>query len=124
MEPKILLYSMPKDIHKEIAALCLKLGITCKKVPRGLFNQQIGYHAQLQGFVKTKERYEGEDLAEPMMVFSGLDNALLDRFLDEYKKVGIKPVALKAIATVHNVNWDTFILFDNLCQERNTLDNK
>ena len=49
--------------------------------------------------------YLGRGLSDEMMVFSGIDSELLDKFLSEYKKNGIEPINYKAVLTVNNIFW-------------------
>lgn len=53
-----------------------------------------------------------------LLVFIGMPEARLDQFLDAYKAAGIEPVALKAMATLHNSNWTVFELIEALKAER------
>ena len=53
-----------------------------------------------------------------LLVFVGMSEARLDQFLDAYKAAGIEPVALKAVATLHNSNWTVFELIEALKAER------
>ena len=39
------------------------------------------------------------------MVFCALEPGLLDRFLEEYRRRDIPPVALKAVMTSYNAGW-------------------
>ena len=53
-----------------------------------------------------------------LLVFVGMPEARLDQFLDAYKAAGIEPVALKAVATLHNSNWTVYELIETLKEER------
>ena len=53
-----------------------------------------------------------------LIVFSGLKDNKLDEFLAEYKKMGIAPIGLKAVVTIHNVNWTMYELAEELVRER------
>jgi len=52
-----------------------------------------------------------------LLVFIGVDDGKLDVFLDEYKKTGMEPVKLKAVATAHNVDWSIYELIEHLKEE-------
>lgn len=53
-----------------------------------------------------------------LLVFCGLEDGLLDRFLAEYRRRGIDPIGLKAVATPHNLFWTVCELTEELEQER------
>ena len=61
--------------------------------------------------------YLGRGLSDEMMVFSGIDSELLDKFLSEYKKNGIEPINYKAVLTVNNIFWTPEELFTELKKE-------
>ena len=48
--PTILLYSVPAEQHRQLEALGMRLGYSCKKIARKRFLQPIGCHAGLPGF--------------------------------------------------------------------------
>ena len=52
-----------------------------------------------------------------LLVFAGMPEERLDRFLEEYKKSGAEPVALKAVSTMSNGNWTVFELIEALKAE-------
>ena len=56
-----------------------------------------------------------------LLVFVGMSEEKLDRFLEEYQKAGVEPVALKAVSTMHNANWTVYELIEALKAERASL---
>ena len=56
-----------------------------------------------------------------LLVFAGMPEEKLDRFLEEYKKSGAEPVALKAVSTMHNADWTVYELIEALKAERASL---
>lgn len=53
-----------------------------------------------------------------LLIFAGMSEAKLDRFLEDYGAIGLEPVALKAVSTLHNSNWTVFELIQRLQEER------
>ena len=73
--------------------------------------------AGIVGFGMVNIIYLGRGLSGEMMVFSGIDSELLDKFLSEYKKNGIEPINYKAVLTVNNIFWTPEELFAELKKE-------
>ncbi len=118
MKKMILLYSYPNEIHKKIADICLACEIECKKIPKKRFLQTIGNHTGAPGHEGTGEIYEGNDLAEPVMLLAGMSGGELDRILDTLKNLGVPSVGVKAVVTSHNISWTILDLYEELVRER------
>lgn len=118
MKKMILLYSYPNEIHKKIADICLACEIECKKIPKKRFLQTIGNHTGAPGHEGTGEIYEGNDLAEPVMLLAGMSGGELDRILDTLKDLGVPSVGVKAVVTSHNISWTILDLYEELTRER------
>ncbi len=78
---KILLYSVPAQMHRLIADICLSMGIECKKIVSRRYNEAVGLHAGILEANRTIPRYEDGDLPEPMVVFFGMNNSRKQEFL-------------------------------------------
>lgn len=119
--PTILLYSVPADIHRAIAAIALELGVNCKKIARWRFTQCIGCHAGIPGCESAAVRYEGRDLPSPMLIFAGFSDRMLDRFLAAYKKAAIPEIDYRAVVTKYNIGWNVLDLYQELEQEHESI---
>lgn len=118
MKKMILLYSYSNDMNKKISDICLACEIECKKIPKKRFLQTIGNHTGAPGHEGTGEIYEGNDLAEPVMLLAGLSGRELDSILDTFKNLGVPSVGFKAIVTSHNISWTILDLYEELARER------
>ena len=56
-----------------------------------------------------------------LMVFSSVDRTELDAFLEDYKKLGLETISLKAIVTPTNINWPLYGLIEELKKEHGRL---
>lgn len=121
MMPTVLLYSVPSDIHRKIAGICLSLGVDCKKIARARFNQPIGCHAGLLAADLAGSRYEGEDFPSPMLVFAGFSDAVLDKFLFACKQSELPEIMYRAVVTRYNVDWSARELYEELVRERESI---
>lgn len=113
--------------EKQVVNLCRKLGLKTRKLKDSDAKITVG---TLTGNGKINASPDnrmlntanqnvpnGYSLPE-LIVFSGLKDNKLDEFLAEYKKMGIAPMGLKAVVTIHNVNWTMYELAEELVRER------
>ena len=56
-----------------------------------------------------------------MILMSNFTNAMVNSFLQEFRKRGIKPVALKAILTESNAQWNSAQLHTELLREHEAM---
>ena len=61
--------------------------------------------------------YNMPDLA----IFVGMDMEMYEAFSRSYKMTGFPPIALKAFATQHNMDWTLFSLIEELKKEHISL---
>ena len=60
-------------------------------------------------------------LPEPMLVFCGLNSALLHQVLEVIRVAQLPPIPLKAVLTDTNQEWDTQQLYEELLKEREAI---
>lgn len=113
--------------EKQVVNLCRKLGLKTRKLKDSdakitvgtlTGNGKINASPDNQMLNNANQNVPtGYSLPE-LIVFSGLKDNKLDEFLAEYKKMGIAPIGLKAVVTIHNVNWTMYELAEELVRER------
>lgn len=113
--------------EKQVVNLCRKLGLKTRKLKDSDAKITVG---TLTGNGKINASPDNQMLntanqnvpmgysLPELIVFSGLKDNKLDEFLAEYKKMGISPIGLKAVVTIHNVNWTMYELAEELVRER------
>ena len=113
--------------EKQVVNLCRKLGLKTRKLKDSDAKITVG---TLTGNGKINASPDNQMLntanqnvptgysLPELIVFSGLKDNKLDEFLAEYKKMGIAPIGLKAVVTIHNVNWTMYELAEDLVRER------
>ena len=73
------------------------------------------------GAIKKDEKipmiYNMPDLA----IFVGMDMEMFEAFSRSYKMTGFSPIALKAFATPHNMDWSLYSLIEELKKEHISL---
>lgn len=113
--------------EKQVVNLCRKLGLKTRKLKDSdakitvgtlTGNSKINVSTNSQMLNTANQNVPtGYSLPE-LIIFSGLKDNKLDEFLAEYKKMGIAPIGLKAVVTIHNVNWTMYELAEELVRER------
>jgi hypothetical protein len=117
MPQKILGFRIESEKRAALSRICVKLEIELVEVALRDYGQKLGVLAGVKGFVRDKTVYHGPELPGEMLVFSGMNSGQVDDFLAEYKKTGLAPIALKAVATPDNVFWSADALFRELMRE-------
>lgn len=117
MSQTMLEFRLDRDKHAMLQGICTRLGIKNVCVKRRDYAQKLGTLAGVQGFVREKKEYTGPEFPAEMLVFSGMNSAQVDAFLDEYKKTGLAPIGLKAVVTADNVFWSAEKLYQEIMRE-------
>ena len=63
----------------------------------------------------------GEAIPETMLVFCDLGDALFHQVLEVIRVAKLPPIALKAVLTETNRDWNTCQLYEELCKEREAI---
>lgn len=115
MNPSVYMYRLNDKKGAKIRLLCIKLKIRAVMVRREQYLLPLGV---LTGMVEGEQRqWTGAELPGEMLLFVDFDRALLDAFLKGFRRDGIAPVALKAMLTPTNLQWNSLQLFDELSRE-------
>ena len=118
---KLIIYNIDnQDKEKQIINLCRQLGYNTRKIKNSDVDSSIGAIAGIKipnAMRKRDKVHVGYKLLE-VIIFCGISDGELDIFLAEYRKAGIQPVALKAMATQHNITWSIYELVQELQRER------
>lgn len=117
MSQTILEFRLDRDKHSMLQGICARLGIKNICVGRRDYAQKLGALAGIEGFKKDGKKYEGPEFPAEMLVFSGMNSAQVDVFLDEYKKTGLASIGLKAVVTADNVFWSAEKLYQEVMRE-------
>ena len=117
----VLLYNMEGDRAREVGMLCMRLGIKVRKVEPAQYGQPIGALFGLPGQMLTETVYEGEGFSDEMLIMKDLPDAILSLFLQEFGRLKIRRVDLKAMLTPYNAQWDSVTLHDEIKKEREAI---
>ncbi len=117
MAQTILEFRLDRDKHKAVQDVCKRLKIKDISIARVDYAQKLGALAGIERFKKDGKKYEGPEFPAEMLVFSGMNSAQVDGFLEEYKKSGLAPIGLKAVITAQNIFWTAEELFGQIMRE-------
>lgn len=81
------------------------------------------YHVPLEELARGKgdPGEAGAPLPEPMLVFCGLGQALLNQVLEVIRLAKLPPIPLKAVLTETNQDWNTVQLHEELLREQEAI---
>ena len=80
--------------------ICMSLRIRVRLIKKEEYFQTVGVLAGMKEASETDRIYEGEELADEMMVFAGVTGSHLDQILFMMRKKGMKRIDYKAVLTV------------------------
>ena len=113
--PAILIYNMDNQRKLKLMFICSQLKLRLISVPRVDYNQPIGALAGMHR--RIPEEYSGDGFPEEMLVMVNFSNQLLNAFLGALRQNHLPGIALKAILTPSNSEWDSVKLRNELLQE-------
>ena len=115
----VLLYNINEDAKRQkIGLAAWKLGIEARVVAPAEYAQPIGLLLGLPGFSPVEEA--AEPFSAEMLLMHGLSSAQFSAFLDALRR-SRAAVALKAVATEHNVAWSSAALCRELQREHEAM---
>lgn len=106
----VLLYNFSGERLSQV-----KMAVTLSKaasriVEKESFCQTLGYLIGAQGYEECKNS-ECEDFGDELLVMSGFDSGDIDTLIKALRKCGAGRVALKAIVTPTNIDWNGVQLY-------------
>ena len=120
--PMILEYNLDKPQKLKLMFACAQLKIACHSVPREDYNQPI---AALAGMRRRIEgSYAGEGFTDEMLVMVNFTGNLLNAFLNALRLNRARSIALKAVMTPSNADWDSVKLHDEILREHTAMHQK
>jgi len=113
----VLLYNCSGEGFSKLKQIFAMLRLRMRVVEPDRYHVPLGELAQGKG-----EPAEAvEPLPEPMLVFCGLPQALLNQVLEVIRVANLPPIPLKAVLTETNRDWNTHQLHEELLRERDAI---
>ncbi len=116
--PLVLLYNLNNPRGARLRKLCLPLGLKTRLVAPEEYGLPLGVLVE-GGTPDTP--WSGEPFSDEMLVLVNCPSPLMDRFLQSFRRNKLPPVALKAVLTPTNRQWDSVALHAELLREREAI---
>ena len=113
----VLLYNFNNSRLKLVRKALSALGCNVRTVSKKEYSQPIGYLVGDEKFVSCDKKYSGAVFDDEMLVMYGFGSEMIDVLIAALKKIGIGSIALKAVVTEQNINWDSVKLYNEIKKE-------
>lgn len=115
----LLCYNLAPEKAQKIRLAAMRLKIRVRPVSREEYGQTL---AALCGMEETADAaYSGAGFEDEMLVMVNFPAGMMNTFLGLFKRMGIAPVALKAILTPTNAQWDSEKLHAEIASEHEAM---
>lgn len=118
----VLLFGLDRQSPKgqKVIGVLEKLAIPYRMLSDKMLGETLGFVAELPGYEAAEQPYEGEDLAEEVLLMKGLKDSRMNLLLSSLREVQAS-IRLKAVVTNHNRDWRLYELFHELIEEHETI---
>lgn len=117
--PMVYLYNLESEKGKKIKAMCLLLKIRVRTVKKEEYGLELSVLTGQNEQPSLSREVTGFD--DEMILMVHFTNAMVHTFLQEFRRKGIAPVALKAVLTQSNAQWDSAQLHTELLREHEAM---
>ena len=111
----LLMYNLSPALQGAVRMLCARLKIRARAVEASEYKEKLGALAGMEE--KRNEPFSGEPFADEMLLMAGFAPQTLDALLRAFRSYRVAPVALKAVLTPVNAEWDSVRLHEELLRE-------
>lgn len=116
--PEILMYNLDNKKGSRLRLLCLKLHIRVRAVSPGEYGEPVG---ALAGMMPRTGAEAAGSFDDEMLVLVNFGSKLLNQFLQELRAAKIPGVALKAVLTPTNAEWNSVRLHEEIRREHEAM---
>ena len=119
MRETVLLFNIKdKKRAQELQMICMSLRIRVRLIKKEEYFQTVGVLAGMKEASETDRIYEGEELADEMMVFAGVTGSHLDQILFMMRKKGMKRMISQKnhIFPIDRTNFSGRLPFVKICE--------
>lgn len=120
-QPVLLCYNLSGEKMQKIRLAAMRLKIRVRPVEKDEYAQTVAALCGLEE--KTDAAYVGADFEDEMLVMANFPAGMMNAFLGLFRRMGIAPVALKAMLTPTNAAWNSEKLHAEIAGEHQAMMN-
>lgn len=120
-QPVLLCYNLSGEKMQKIRLAAMRLKIRVRPVEEDEYAQTVAALCGLEE--KTNAAYVGAGFEDEMLVMANFPAGMMNAFLGLFRRMGIAPVALKAMLTPTNAAWDSEKLHAEIAGEHQAMMN-
>ena len=120
-QPVLLCYNLSGEKMQKIRLAAMRLKIRVRPVETDEYAQTVAALCGLEE--KTDAAYVGAGFEDEMLVMANFPAGMMNAFLGLFRRMGIAPVALKAMLTPTNAAWDSEKLHAEIAGEHQVMMN-
>lgn len=120
-QPVLLCYNLSGEKMQKIRLAAMRLKIRVRPVEEDEYAQTVAALCGLEE--KTDAAYVGAGFEDEMLVMANFPAGMMNAFLGLFRRMGIAPVALKAMLTPTNAAWNSEKLHAEIAGEHQAMIN-
>lgn len=120
-QPVLLCYNLSGEKMQKIRLAAMRLKIRVRPVEKDEYAQTVAALCGLEE--KIDAAYVGAGFEDEMLVMANFPAGMMNTFLGLFRRMGIAPVALKAMLTPTNAAWDSEKLHAEIAGEHQAMMN-
>lgn len=120
-QPVLLCYNLSGEKMQKIRLAAMRLKIRVRPVEKDKYAQTVAALCGLEE--ETDAAYVGAGFEDEMLVMANFPAGMMNAFLGLFRRMGIAPVALKAMLTPTNAAWDSEKLHAEIAGEHQAMMN-
>ena len=120
-QPVLLCYNLSGEKMQKIRLAAMRLKIRVRPVEEDEYAQTVAALCGMEE--KTDAAYVGAGFEDEMLVMANFPAGMMNAFLGLFRRMGIAPVALKAMLTPTNAAWNSEKLHAEIAGEHQAMMN-
>ena len=121
MRPTLLCYNLSGERAAKIRFAAMRFSILLRPVAPEEYGRPLGALCGLDGVRPQSKAQQEEPFQEEMLVMAGFPAGLVQQLLQGMRRMKIAPVALKAVLTETNSQWDSYRLYREISAEHEAM---
>ena len=118
-QPVLLMYNLSGERARAISMAAMRLKIRVRRVASEEYGLPLAILCGLEA--EAPEAVQVQPFEDEMLVMALFPAGMMNAFLQAMRRMGVAPVALKAVLTPTNAAWDSVRLHEELSREREAI---